>query len=81
MGKAEKAWAIIPFVAAIAVGGALYVLYPTSFFPSESGYNAPSEFTQTEQTTTAGANTTTNQNTTNPSSTQMNQQPSGNPGY
>jgi hypothetical protein len=66
MGIGEKVWAIIPFVAAIVVGGVLYVLYPTTFFPSESGYNAPSEFTQTEQTTTAGANTTANQNTTNP---------------
>jgi hypothetical protein len=69
LDKANLGFAVGAIVAALALGGALYALYPNSF----SGYNAGSATTtayspyleQTDTSTAAvGSNSTANQNAT-----------------
>jgi hypothetical protein len=77
LGKLEIAFAVIPVVAAAAVGGLLFMAYPDAF----SGYGGPSGETSTASTSqyatnptqapsAAGTNNTTSSGTSSNSTAQ-----------
>ena len=82
--KLEKGFAVGAVVAAFALGGLLYAVYPNSFSGYSSTNTASTDQLYTgEETSTAGVdNSTASQNATDVSQgSASNPQPSGNSGY
>jgi len=69
MGKLEKGFAIGAVLAAVAVGGVLYSIYPNMFTPNYANSGSGQSYT-TGQTTTAAQNTQATQTNSTSTSSQ-----------